>query len=411
MSRLSNLIESINANRRRLVIVAVPSLLVIIGVIVLSSVSADAPEDRGVVAEWNDTIARLGIDPVFPPEEDIYVGDLFAVITADRRAGSRGTAEPLLNRATKLDHIDMTAELIQVYENLPIFPDTEKRPEASHDPWPQKRNPDGLFATHPARGLLGIAAFPGFTIRHSRAASGGFSAWGFSLFGGSRQDNDLLEVRIPFAETYGVPSALAVGRLARYCDSAFTRDICTDITLRKHLSYVTPVVFLKATDEKTGRPHYLVDVEIALVNRVYLTRSIEQTRRLGRSSAAMVQALSEAATRLKMASSAPSTPKSETQSTAQTGADAPARTTLPDPSAPSQKQTQDILDRLDAAVPGGLLSLVTASDSQFELKQTFQRPVVIGYRAVRNSFSDALDLPYNPNGKPDDPKGKQEDAK
>ena len=51
-----------------------------------------APEpDKNVVAEWNDVILRLGIEPVFPPEEDIYVGDVFAVITVDRRPASKNT--------------------------------------------------------------------------------------------------------------------------------------------------------------------------------------------------------------------------------------------------------------------------------------------------------------------------------
>ena len=37
------------------------------------------------------------------------------------------------------------------------------------------------------------------------------------------------------------------------------------------------------------------------------------------------------------------------------------------------------------------MSVTSGSDSHFELKQTFQRPIVIGYRAVRRSFPYDLD--------------------
>jgi hypothetical protein len=399
MSSLSNVGKWLKDNRRWLVPGGGMMLLTLMAAVVLPSVWAGASDDSGVVEEWNDTIARLGIDPVFPPEEDIYVGDLFAVITADKRPG-KGSAQrlPLLNRAIKLAHIDMKPELIRAYETLPIFPDTEKRPDSDADPWPQKVATSGLFADHSARGLLAIAAFPGFTIRHARAVSGGLSAWGAGLFGASRQDNDILEVKIPFAETYGVPSVLAAGKLARFCADPFTANVCTDSTLRQHLSYVTPGLFEKVFDPKTGTPRYLVDVEIALVNRVYLTRSIEQTRRLGHSGAAMVQAVTEAASRLKTVTAPPPTPKADEQRAVQGATDSAAKLAAPTVAlAPPQKPMQDMLDRLDAAVPGGVLSVVAASDSQYELKQTFQRPIVIGYRAVRGSFPDELDrIKYTP---------------
>jgi hypothetical protein len=346
-------------------------LLVLAAIVMVPAWNAPA-EDRGVIAEWNETIARLGIDPVFPPEEDIYVGDVLAVITNDRRPGKDARAQPLLNRAIKLTHIDMSTELNLQYGTLPVFPETEKRPADRDDPWPQKQasSPPGLFGAPAARSILAIAAFPGFTIRHERGASGGLSAAAAGLFGASRQDSDVVEVKIPFAETYGLPSLLATGRLARFCGDPFTKAVCTDETLRKHLSYVNPAVLLKDTDPETGRVRYVVDVEIALVNRVYLTRSIEQTRRLGRGTAASLDALAKT----------------------QRPADAPT----PADAASVQKRTEDLVARLDPAVPGGSVSVTTTSDRQYELKQTFQRPIVIGYRAVRTAFPDNLDLPDDP---------------
>ena len=109
--------------------------------------------------------------------------------------------------------------------------------------------------------------------------------------------------------------------------------------------------------------------ELALVNRVYLTRSIDQTRRLTSSQAATLQSVKEVLTGMNKSDVDPASP-------------------------PSQKQTEDPLEqlkKLDATLFGGLLSMTSGSDSQFELKQTFQRPIVIGYRAVRRTFDYDLD--------------------
>lgn len=363
-------------SNRRWILSALGVVLVSLGAFALWEFGwRSTPDGRGVVTQWNDTIANLGIEPVFPPEEDIYVGDLFAVISADKRPGKGPRDQPLLNRAVKIEHIDMLAELMETYNELPIFPDTDKPPKAIQDPWLQKANPNGVFATHGPRGLLTIAAFPGFTIRHERVASGGLTGLGFGLFGSSQQDSDTVELKIPFAETYGVPSALAAGKLTYFCSNPFTKDICKDKTLRNYLSYVAPGVLYKEIDPESGRPRYLVDVEIALVNRVYLTRSIEQTIQLGRNGAAIMQAVREAASHVK---AAPSPQKPDPQ-------------TPPDAGSAAEQRTLDIFDRLGADLPGGLVSVIANSDSEYGLKQTFQRPIVIGYRAVRTSFDDELD--------------------
>jgi hypothetical protein len=38
--------------------------LLVLAAVVMPAIWRATPSDRGVVAEWNDTIARLGIDPV-----------------------------------------------------------------------------------------------------------------------------------------------------------------------------------------------------------------------------------------------------------------------------------------------------------------------------------------------------------
>jgi hypothetical protein len=184
------------------------------------------------------------------------------------------------------------------------------------------------------------------------------------MFGASQKDNDMVEVRIPFAETYGVPSLLASAALQRYCDDPFTGAVCRDANLRKHLSNVRAGMYDPEEGPETGQKRYAVDVELVLINRVYLVRSIEQTRSLGRIQSAglraFVDTVSEEAKVVASAASSGDTKAAE-----------------------QLKALQSVLDKLKLDMPGGVLSLTSGSDSYFELKQTFPRPVAIGYRAVR----------------------------
>ena len=51
----------------------------------------DATEnpEKELATEWNVGIAQLGISPVYPPEEDFYVGDILAVVSGLALAGAR----------------------------------------------------------------------------------------------------------------------------------------------------------------------------------------------------------------------------------------------------------------------------------------------------------------------------------
>lgn len=339
----------------------------VLAIVLIPIVWTASPPDKGVVAEWNESISRLGIEPVFPPEEDVYVGDVLAVIIPE--TGTQPQA--LLNRAIKLDHIDMSDDLVKNYQLLPLFPDTEKRPLSPDDPWVLKNKEEGVFAGTQKRGTLAIAAFPGITIHRDRGASAGLAGWLGSVFGASVQQNDILELKISTAETYGVPSVQATGRLALYCNDPFTKNVCSDETLRNHLSYVNREALDKVVDPATDKERYRLDVEIAFVNRVYLTRSIEQTRKLGSSQAAAIRSLTDAAAQLKR--------QDEQAGGAPDGAGKGQGTSA------AQARTNELLQQLNS-LPGGLASVYSDSDSSYQLKQTLQRPIVIGYRAVRRSF-------------------------
>ena len=67
-------------------------------------------QTAGVAAAWNESISQLGITPLYPPQEDFFVGDLWAVIVG-------GPDKPLLGKAVRVGHIDMKAEMGKSYDN------------------------------------------------------------------------------------------------------------------------------------------------------------------------------------------------------------------------------------------------------------------------------------------------------
>src|SRR5437763_967851 len=81
-----------------------------------------------VEKQWAGAIAQYGIEPVFPPEEDFAVGDLFVSIVSDddpdENILNRVTEHtPFRARSVKLDHVDVREALEKIYRELPFFGD------------------------------------------------------------------------------------------------------------------------------------------------------------------------------------------------------------------------------------------------------------------------------------------------
>jgi hypothetical protein len=359
-----SLIEAQLPKKRWLIVMGVIASITVFVVASAIMIGWLGPEsnDTQVIEEWNATISKLGIDPVFPPEEDVAVGDIYAVL--DDREGQQSSRTALALRSIRLDHKDLTKDIEQAQREAYLFPVTPPRSDDQSKPWNQTPNDTGIMTRPDKRTTLPIAAFPGFTIRQQRDVRGGLLGWLSTTFG--FQSDRGVELSIPVAETYGIPSFIAVGELEQFCADKDYPNRCTDQTLRRHLAFVTPRAFeLKAAnidvvtntspvpenkskDPKLQAPsadRYRYPLEVVLVNRVYLARYIDQSVKDSRA----------AATRIG-----------------------------------STKQT----DRLTARAAEGTdqraaedkdngAALTFSKEEGQGIKQTFLRPIVIGYRAVK----------------------------
>jgi hypothetical protein len=297
--------------------------------------AATDPTGDDVAKAWNDSIARLGIQPVYPPEEDLVVGDIWVSV-----AGAPQDI-PLLGKGSRIAHIDVRKDIVASNRNQPIFGETV--PVAKDGEF---RHLDRKETTVAADGqiALSLAAFPGITISHTSKAKG-LLRTGVGLLGAGRDDQQVEEIRIPVAETYGISSPVGFDYLDTWCNAEATKDYCTDEAARKIIEFVVgPAVLAKLKD---GR--YACQLQISLITRVFLTREIKQRRLIAGSG--------------------------------QVGVNAPTPEASADASATATAGTAPTLsaDRSDRV--------------ESEIRQVFQRPVAFGFRAVNFALTPAAPAP------------------
>jgi hypothetical protein len=327
----------------------VTAILVIafIAVIVRPFEQSKDVDSEDVALAWNKSIARLGISPVFPPEEDLHVGDVWAVIAEAKNS----EITPILGKAVRIDRLDLSELVKNAAKQRPVFAETT---QASKDLPYRKQERKELPRPETDDGLIGLtlAAFPGITITHRKKASGSLG----SVFGGlgaARENQQVEEIRIPTAETYGVMANDALVRLLTWCNDEATKLRCSDRYVRNVLSYaVTPRVL----DVSEGQ--YNASLQLHLVTRVFLTREIVQRRRQTDARGGAVQVSKEGNAGQESPGGAPSEPgdTSGLEKNVNTGA--------------------------GSRSSSGAASSFRGDNTEVTINQVFQRPLVFGYRSV-----------------------------
>lgn len=312
---------------------------------------------ENVAAAWDEGIARLGISPLYPPAEDFYVGDVWAVIADVQTPGmDNSTAQPaqfeattLLGKSVRIGYIDLRGEIRSAKDGQPVFPDTA---DYKGD---DKVHQEALLEIDKPPSAdkiaLSLAAFPGVTITHkiNTAASVG---WGIGAFGLGRQNDELEQIRIPIAETYGAPVGAAFNRLDEWCAEPKTHIFCSDVYARHILAYAVSNHVLDQTNGK-----YNLQIALQFIYRVFMTREIDHTQVVSGDLAANFQF---------NAKQAEHTPAATEAKPAKTGE--PAFSALPESD--------------DANKPASTSAVALANSTQIGLHEVFQRPLVFGYRAI-----------------------------
>lgn len=313
------------------------------------------PSGDDIAVAWNESIGRLGITPIYPPTEDLSVGDVWGIITEiDKNDSAQQlNSTPLLGKAVRIGHIDLRDQILQAFKQ-PTFADTVE-PANGSKIWKQERwempQPD---AATKGRIPLALTAFPGVTINHQSrtgAQMGAATGW----FGVQRHRDQQEQILIKSAESYGVPTMAAVYFLNKWCTDNDNKELCQDANVRRALSYAVGQEVLEAT----GTPkRYTYRIGLQLVTRVFLMRQIEH-----RSSSDIARAIALQA----------GDAKPEAAPTGSTSA-------IPKQSGASiDVVTQNLTPAITA---GSRVAQVSADGLVISLIETFQRPIAFGYRNV-----------------------------
>jgi hypothetical protein len=353
----------------------------------LTSEPPEVPTSKSLAAAWGEVIQQFKIEPVFPPEEDLVVGDVLAYVVADNDPVpvEQGVAVdtidyrlPFLNRGVKLAHVNVRQQLQDTYGEFPVFPDASSlaapdRKPAGGDTAPPQGNVVRLFTQDVLESNLPRAVFAKLKSSVSSSAAGGLAANDQASASYGRSNQGFEEFQLGEVSTYGLPSARALSKLEEYCRQPETRDVCQEATVRKHLRRVVGDRIYRKYLNKQAAEVYAIEVGIVIVNRVYLARSIVHRRTDGRAqSGSFFGSLF---------------PSSENK------ADKPAESGETGTTADAAlKKRVDELEKQVASMKtgGGLSSQTSASaESAFDTGR-LSRPVAFGFRYVAYDFPEEL---------------------
>ncbi|KAF0136220.1 MAG: Uncharacterized protein FD152_1076 [Xanthobacteraceae bacterium] len=261
---------------RRSVPIAVAAVF---SVLVWQEWNRDPIED--VARAWNKSISRLGIRPLFPPQTDFHVGDIYAVL----RLAPGSTEEnlsplqrSLIDKSFRLAHIDLAEHIRNSHISRPTYaaPAASVRPASVAATVQAGTGRQGLWTSPehgfdagflvrvgggeiPATGLM----FPAISISTERSWSiaGLLSRITAS---GRRKADETIEIGSP--ATYGVDPAPAYFSLVKHCQDNMACRF--DYALAMLARLYGPAVCSIANQT------YIFDVDLFIVSRVFVSRAI-----------------------------------------------------------------------------------------------------------------------------------------
>ena len=149
------------------------------------------------------------MSPIFPPEEDLVVGDVLAVVVRDVDIDSHVQTDAIagrafVNRSVKLAHVDVSRALDAAYQNLPVFPATVGTVV------PLRSGVARAFSDAVLLTNLPRAAFPRLKIQGLSSAAGGISAGGSGSASYGAGSQRVEEFELSDVRAYGLPSVAAL---------------------------------------------------------------------------------------------------------------------------------------------------------------------------------------------------------
>lgn len=333
---------------------------------------------------WVSTLREMGIHPVFPPREDVQVGDIYL-----RRLGPASFVENPSSGFVPIDlwvsSIPNTRDLLEQFQETRIaFPDSQNASESGQTASLARMTGRGLedLAAHGHDSLFDFrdptrtrqVAFPDFT---SFSISGGnlqalVPIQALSLaFGSSWENQQQVNVKIPVAESYGLPARSALQSVLQLNPSgSYTlhsglqlNPAFLQLMYRQNQSWLLNNPDLSSEQKDAAARERLVYLDVIL--EVYMTRSLEISISRAATGGARADLSSPGISNDGEVKSPATTQESE--------AGAVAR---------ANKLNERLHEVDDLSSVGGAVQFTAVSDHSISMRRNYQRPIALGFRSV-----------------------------
>ncbi len=371
--------------------------IVVVSVLVLSALQGCAT--KGFVArEWAENMRQLQIYPLFPPREDVYVGDVY--LSPDTE-GSQDVAISIPGYSpigTLLAAVDLSKQVEEFYKKRADFPATSGAIATAISgiatnpgaivAQPVTSGTDKVFTKEAVPNRLRQVAFPSFLSATVSGADVGALIPLESLclpLGLSVESAKSASVSVPVAESYGVP-VLAVSKnfleLNANPPKITIKQAGGETVLNqdgiKNLRYLTPAV-------GTGKSELPKTGVITVITEVFYARAIDVRLQFANSGGLRANAkpgpcLSSGSAGTGSAAAGPSPAEPATATAANQATSTPLQAAR-DAAAGARARAGEALS--NQSTPGVSAELYAAENGEVGLRRTYERPIAIGYRGIR----------------------------
>lgn len=340
---------------------------VTVAIFTLAACSSMLKQPPGIT--YAESVKQLGIYPVYPPREDLQVGDIYGIEYAAR-------TKPKETRKVFVDSVDLTPQ-IQKYLNrrytfanttgggtraallgtsasLPTQSDAVSTSASSYNLF-EGPDPQNLSIT----AFPGIEVDSGLTLNVAAGSSNLGAMFGFG--GGTTLKMTLNYGRVT---SYSVPIPVAKAALEAYCEGIWPAshpEYCDSDNLSEYIN----LKYQSGTDVTEALP--------LMVSKVYLARAISYTfndRTLAAAAASLVN-------REQNAQASAPTIDASLLTSAVANKDAAMVTAL---AAFQNALNRSVVDGRN--VEGATISIAGYTSNSVTFEEVFQRPVAIGFEGV-----------------------------
>lgn len=330
------------------------SLVAVAGITVFTAGCTSREQElENVAKDWCLTIRASQVMPVYPLREDVQPGDCFLVSVPVDEQQKQWKAKGFLPLDQQFLRVQPSGYAKFYEQSFPLV--NEQVPLR----WLTPADKQTVHQWHHAPG----AAFPTYSFQVKKG--GGFNLAlpiqgvpvGLSLLGASEATGAVV---VSDARTYGVDMGTLLGDV----EQALDRPAGGGLTYRQHLArFHDPGEPASGTAKgRTAKPVYL-----RIVSRVFLAGSMDVSVQNAESMAAGASAGSFKPVDLLDAKAGDAKDLEERRKTYDLGRELIGK---------------KLVDAAAGAAPGGSLQFQSASARSVSLKETFPRPLVIGYLAL-----------------------------